>query len=388
MSHSLRNHISLSLVRFVLPILITGTYACSSAETAKVGNSAPSRGIQSENLTRSPSARGNSTSSKTQNTNETAPQAALRDLAQAKVPTDTEASELIRSDFTANGQSSDIIYVDIRHLAEQSAGTTELEAYRFGIAKTLNSISVAPSIIKLAPLDPGETIFRVRLSDYTLSTSWQMILADKGANSNVTKADGTTVVKGDWLVFAATRPEVYNSVMRIPGNVKGLEAEVGADYNKAVYVNAPASTVTFFGRVLQRIPIDVGGKAGGYYWRSYDPVGKAEESRGFSNPESIRFATLPTLWAGEYFFSLPNGLQGYSLSGFIFQTRLDAQLFAATDPRRPQDGLTQCAGGAKNCGYVLNGESCMTCHAAGVNQPVKFLGVKGVATQKDAEDLF
>ncbi|MBM4253585.1 MAG: hypothetical protein FJ146_16580 [Deltaproteobacteria bacterium] len=372
---------------WILPFLMAGTYACSSAQTGNVGYSASgTKPNRSQDGAGEPSEVLNKIQVPNDSALAPAP-APTRDLSLAKLPTDSEAADIIRSDFNANNQSADIIYVDIRHLSQKDTGTNELEAYRYGIAKTLNSISVAPSVVKLAPLDSAETIFRVKLSDYTLASSWPIILRDKRAKANVSQNGGSTIVKGDWLVFAATRPEIYNSVMRIPGNVNGLEAEFGADYNKAVYINAPESTVTFNGRVMQRIPIDVGGKPGGYYWRTYDPVGRPLENLAFSNPEAMRFATLPTLYAGEYFFSLPNGLQGYSLSGFVFQTRLDAQLFAATDPRRPQDGLTTCAGGAKNCGYVLNGESCMTCHASGVNQPIKFMGLKGIANEKAAQDL-
>ncbi len=366
---------------------MSGLFACSSAETISGANLGRAISSKKEN-TKDKLEAGTSATKPQSSPGATPSPAPSRDLSLAKVPTDQEASDLIRSDFTANANSSDIVYVDIRHLAKQSVGTNDLKAYRFGIAKTLNSLSTAPSIVKLTAVDEAETIFRVKLSDYALSSGWSAILGDKRAKDNVSKTDGTTIVKGDWLVFAATRPEVYNNVMRIPGYVAGLEAELKPDYQKAVYINAPASTVTFFGRILQRIPIDVGGKPGGYYWRTYDPVGKPLESSGYNNPETLRFATLPVLWAGEYFFSLPNGLQGYSLSGFIMQTRLDAQLFAATDPRRSQDGLTTCTGGAKNCGYVLNGESCMTCHASGINTPNKILGFKGAASEKDAADLF
>ena len=303
------------------------------------------------------------------------------DLSGEKVPSDVEASDLITKDLGKSASSSGIVYVDIRHLAKNSVGTQDLDTFRFGLAKLLNSLSLNPKIVSLNPVDPAETIFRVNLADYTLVKGWRAIMNEKNARANSLQVGGATVVKGDWLVFAASRPEVYALVMNLSSTVQGFENQLKPDYNKAVYINAAESNVAFYGRVLQRIPLEIGGQAGGYYWRTYDVVGKGLESMGFANPQSLRYATVPALVAGEFFYSLPNGMQGYYVSGFAFQNRLDAQVFVATDHRRPQDGVTNCViKNGKGCGFVLNGESCMTCHANGINNPGKIVGVSGAAT--------
>ena len=311
-----------------------------------------------------------------------------RDLSQAKVPSNSDVTQMVSADFAKAGSTTDIVYADIRHLAQKQVGTQELDIYRFGLAKSLNSVSINPSIVKLSPIDPAETIFRIKLSDFTLNQGWKLIMGDKNAAANSTKIGGATVVKGDWLVYAVSRPEIYDPIMNIPASVAAFESQLHPDYSKAVYINATNSTVTFYGRVLQRIPLEVGGKPGGYYWRSYDVDGLPEQSAAFAAPQALRAATLPTLVAGEYFFSLPNGMQGYYVSGFAMQTRLDAQLFVATDFRRPQDKLTTCVGdNVKSCGLVLNGESCMTCHENGVNVPKTIQGTSGAGTAQDISAL-
>lgn len=315
------------------------------------------------------------------------PAPARPDLSNAKVPSDSDAAKLVATDLASNDNTGAVIYVDIRHLVKAKNGTSDLEVYRFAIAKVLNSVSLNPKIVALSPVDPGETLFRVKLSDYTLGQGWQYVIGEKHAHANSTKWGSATVVKGDWLVYAISRPEVYDMIMNIPASVPAFEAQLKPDYSKAIYINAVDSTVTFFGRVLQRIPLEIGGKPGGYYWRSYDIDGLDEQLAAFAAPAALRFATLPTLVAGEYFFSLPNGLQGYYVSGFAMQTRLDAQLFVATDSRRPEDGLTTCVGGVPNCGFVLNGESCMTCHENGINPPKTVQGTSGASRTAIADFL-
>ena len=313
---------------------------------------------------------------------------ATRDLSQVKVPSDGEATQLVATDFAKAGAGGDVIYADIRHLAQNQTGSKDLEIYRFGLAKALNSVSLNPSIVKLKPIDPAETIFRIKLADFTLSKGWPLIMREKNAGTNSTKVDGATVVEGDWLVYAISRPEIYDPIMNIPGSVPNFESQLNPDYSKASYINITDSMVTFYGRVLQRIPLEIGGKPGGYYWRTYDFAGMPEQTTAFAAPQNMRFATIPRLVAGEFFFSLPNGMQGYYVSGFAFQTRLDAQLFIATDFRRPQDKLTTCVGDKiQSCGYVLNGESCMTCHGNGINMPKTIQGTSGVGSAAEITAL-
>jgi hypothetical protein len=282
-------------------------------------------------------------------------------LANAPVPDESAIQDLVAKDQGKAGSGA--IYVSLAHLAKGGKGTQDLEVYRFGVTKILNSLSMKPEIKRLAPLDEGKTVYRVNLADFGLTANDLNTMKRMPGSANAVKRVGNAdVIKGDWLVFAATRPEAYDSIMSLPNFVGILESELRIDRSKAVnwYVNA--SNVTFEKRRLERIPINIGGKPGGYYWRSYD--------------------YLAFLVAGEFFFSLPNGLQGYMLSGFAEQHRLDARSDVATDFNRPQDGLKRCVGGKQACGYVINGESCITCHANGVRINDTITSIKGASTEE------
>jgi hypothetical protein len=252
------------------------------------------------------------------------------------------------------------LFVSLAHLG-QGKSAKDLEVFRYGVTKALNSVSTNPQIIKLAPVDPAESVYRLNPTDFRLSADdMNIILSAPGANGGVRQVGGAKVIKGDWLVYAVTRPEVYDKIMRIPNDVGALESQIGVNRSRGAIsaeVGDGQSEVTFGRRTLERVPIEVGGEPGGYYWRSID--------------------YFTALTAGEFFFSLPNGLQGYMLSGFATQHRIDAQPFVATDRNRPQDGIRQCVGGEAPCGYVINGESCITCHANGVKMSKNFGGVRG-----------
>jgi hypothetical protein len=307
-------------------------------------------------------------------------------LANAPVPDEAKIQEIVQKDG-GNAQSG-VVYISLAHLAKSGQGTQDLEVYRYGVTKTLNSLSMKPAIKRLDPLDEGQTVYKVNLGDFSLNANTLGLVSRvAGANNAIKKVGNATVIKGDWLVYAVTRPEVYDNIMGIPNFVGALETELRVDTSKAVYWNISSSEVTFEPRVLERIPIEIGGKQGGYYWRSYDFARRDVQVRGFQNPQTLRRAGVIDLVAGEFFFSLPNGMQGYMLSGFATQHRIDAQSFVATDSNRPQDGLRRCVGGHQQCGYVINGESCITCHENGVKINQTVAGIKG-ASKEEADRLF
>jgi hypothetical protein len=303
------------------------------------------------------------------------------DLVAGPVGNASALQELIKTDAASNGGQS-VIYVTIDHLSKDGQQNETMDVVRKGLVKVLNSVSMAPSIVNLQAIDAGKTVYRVNLADFKQAGALGRIKSAAYAQDNVSTVGNATVIKGDWLVYALSRPEVYDPIMKLPQLGRMLDAQLGVDYSKAKYINAEQSEVAFGGRVLARVPIELGGKSGGYYWRSYDFVRDDVKQRGFRDPASIRTTQIPEFVAGEFFFSLPNGLQGYYLTGFGDQHRYDVPAFGAggispgvaSDSRRPQDGLTRCVGGKKPCGIVINGESCMTCHASGINFPTSVAG--------------
>lgn len=299
------------------------------------------------------------------------------------VPDEDTIEQLITKDSALNS-SPNVVYARLDHLAKKGVNSADLEVVRFGMTKVLNSISMAPSIVALKALDTEKTVFRINFADLKQNRAVNLLRSAELAESNVSQVGTATVVKGDWLVFALSRPETYDKILGLPPLVSFLESQLKVDTTKAVQVNTGKSEVVFKGRVLERIPIELGGKPGGYYWRSYDFVRDDIMQNSFKDPSKLRSMEIPDLVAGEIFYSLPNGLQAYYLIGFGNQHRYDVPApgksidpGVATDFRRPQDGITHCVGGKSKCGIVINGESCMTCHYDGIRLPTDPVGTNG-----------
>lgn len=274
---------------------------------------------------------------------------------QVPPPDQAGVEALVAKDFQQLGsERAGVRYVSIAHLGSLPA--KDLQTVRFGLEKALNGVSWAPELGKLTPLDESRTVFRMKIADYGLGVAqWNSIERAEQAEGNVLRVGDATLVKGDWLVFAVTRPEVYDRLVKIPQVENMLERSLGVDRSRAVYMGVTDSPVAYAPRMLERIPITQNGKEG-YYWRSYDFFLKGSADRALKTGD-VSYASgrgVSQLIAGEFIFSLPNGLQAYMLSGFGAQHRFDADARVARDGRR-EDKL------------VLNGESCITCHAAGLN---------------------
>jgi hypothetical protein len=277
---------------------------------------------------------------------------------------ESETLLLASSDYNtlSTGSKQDTRYLSLAHLGGTS--DAELDIMRFGITKMLNSLSLKPTIVPLRPVDQQKTLFRVKLSEYGWDAeTWNLLKRDKYATQNLqTLPGGAAVAKGDWFVFAGSRPEIYDLVLQLPQLEQFLETRLKIDRrrDKPVYLGVNSSVVARAGRLLERIPIDIGGKPGGYYWRSYDFLFSNKAERFLKDqfiPDFVNGRSTTRLIAGEFIFSLPNGLQAYMLSGFGRQHRYDADSRVAHDTRR-KDQL------------VINGESCFACHGNGLNKRI------------------
>lgn len=277
---------------------------------------------------------------------------------QATPQSTASLESVINTDYSkvSAAQRGDVRYISINHLKSKNAD--ELEAIRHGIAKALNSVSWASNLATPIALDEDRTVFRMSLNDYGLKASnWSLIEGAEHAANNISRLNsGATLVKGDWLVFALTRPEVYDRLIGLPPLESMLESQLGVQRSKAQYLGVYDSVVTYTGRILERIPIQHNNGEEGYYWRSYDFLfqGALENAMRTGDVSYTASRTVNDLIAGEFIFSLPNGLQAYMLSGFGAQHRFDALTQVARDERRTDR-------------IVINGESCITCHARGLN---------------------
>lgn len=283
---------------------------------------------------------------------------------------DLEVLTAIRNDLRA-GDPRDrryFRYFTITHLYNAGYSEEQLQTYRLGLAKLVNSLSWGRHIRLPFAIDAKRTVLRIDLRDYlwdealwnTITSRYPYGLHYEGMTTkDVTQMTGCRLpaVRADWFVFAASRPPLYHDVLRIPESLAILEEKV----NVASLTNFRQERVTRSGfansgvssnnRVIERHDSSYGA-----YWRSYDFNGNGLRKNIFAKPlgpgsgaEDFAFAHD----GGEIIFDLPNGLHGYMLTN-AFGERLErAPTEIVRDPKQSD-------------GAVVNGISCMSCHARGL----------------------
>lgn len=234
-------------------------------------------------------------------------------------------------------------------------------------------------------------------------------------------------VEASQLTYTITRPDVYNTIMAIPGYSYKFEEELGVDKSKGMdsydYM-VTYEAITVDSRLMWRAET----KGGGYYWKTFDvftqgegdpknwhvdqayrngnvtypfwsnPVPKFISNQGGTTPADLSYvATLPLggfsfntngtvgrytggegaqQSAEELIYSLPNGLQGYAIFGAWNQRRVDAFTNIVRDPRvtrdLPDDILNKLSGFGRTGGIedirLNSSSSCMGCHIDGMNR--------------------
>jgi hypothetical protein len=257
-------------------------------------------------------------------------------------------------------------YFTITHLANAGDNEDQLQTYRHGLSKLINSLSWSRRVKAPAPVDPGGTILRIDLRDYLWDDgTWRAILGRYpyglrfegplwASVVEMTSCD-LPYVRADWFVYAASRPPLYHEVLRLPETVEDLErkldVDVAADIRQDRVARAAfnASGVSRNNRLIERHESTNGG-----YWRSYDFAGNADRKNLFSHPLGPGDGPHDFQYdGGEIIFALPNGLNGYML--------IDAS------GGRIDKGPTEIVRDNKQSdGAVVNGISCMSCHNRGL----------------------
>lgn len=260
-----------------------------------------------------------------------------------------------------------IRYVTLTHLYNAGRSEDELQSFRHGVAKLVNSLSWGRRIVPPAAIDPARTILRVDLRDYKWTASiWDKLsLQDPYALTHNTNATAKALyagcgcavpyVRGDWFVAFASRPPLYHEILQLPATEKELESLVRVDVadnlrgGQAVRAGFNGSAVSRNNRLIERHESSYG-----YYWKSYDFAKNVDQQNLFAHPLGPGAGKDQFKHdGGELIFSLPNGLQGYMLVN-AEGGRLDkAPTDIVSDPKRPDRA-------------VENGLSCMTCHVRGI----------------------
>lgn len=250
-------------------------------------------------------------------------------------------------------------YFSIAHLKNANVPENELEEYRIGLAKLLNSLSWHREIALPKTINPEKTLLRIDLRDLSWTAdTWKMVLAvypygvHVPANDVIKSFSGAEVpyIRADWFVTNASVPPLYQNILYLPNTIGELERLLGVDVNRnlqeernMVRAGLRNSGVSQNNRIVERHA-----SLYGAYWRSYDFKSSLDNQNIFSSPLTL------TASGGEAIFNLPNGMQAYFLADSQGKRLDNAPIEIVSDRTSAQDPV------------IHNGRSCMSCHFAGM----------------------
>ena len=268
-------------------------------------------------------------------------------------------------------------YLSLSNLKASCASDEEMEIFRQGAIKLLNSLSTNSDVITLEDSIIGEEGVVVRFNHVDLNWTpelWEEIISHypygvrpfDSQYDSLTHSTHTDIpyVRADWLAFFGARPPLYDVILGLPNTVQQLEEKVGVDVfaNIRKYIAKRAafkhSGVSANNRMIERHPISTG-----YFWTSYDFGGTVTRQNLMEfplGPEGVfgsdysygdDFAFKHD--GGESIFSLPNGFQAYYLNNAAGKQLDKGPTNIVRDPSRKDLAVT-------------NGISCMGCHDQGM----------------------
>lgn len=294
-------------------------------------------------------------------------------------------------------------YFSLVHLYNYGWCDDQIEVYRHGLYKLINSLSQDIKIVQPVPIDENRLIFRIDLRDYNWDRPvteidsqgvpgashkdvWELVVANdpyaiefEGDSANDVKVATNTKVfllQADAFVEFSSQPPLYHDILGIPFTRKELEQQFGIDVefniideiktdpDRVARAAFHESGVSENHRVIERH--DFPDNSNRVYWISYDfatnagdanvfvrPFGNGEVAQELDPNAEDEFFDGFREAGSEIIFSLPNGMQGY----MVVQAdghRLDEAPIDIVQDKNAQDGI------------VRNGISCMGCHSAGM----------------------
>ena len=293
-------------------------------------------------------------------------------------------------------------------LASARAGAanseSDLRLMQAGVSKLLNSLSWRRNVVTPRLL-LGGSLMAIDLADldWDATRAWDKILgvypyglkfdgagAPRGMAilaGRVYAATGTElpVVRADWFLATASQPgqgftgqvpykdrapasgrPLYESLLNLPDDARILESKLNVDLkdhfdlDKLARAGFTKSGVSNQNRIIERHDSSLGA-----YWISWDfktDEGRQRIARFPLGPVELagaRFANHAFEHdGGEIIFHLPNGLQGYML--------INAK--GAAIPEGPPDVVRDKDETAGRNTLIVNGLSCIACHARGLKR--------------------
>lgn len=255
-------------------------------------------------------------------------------------------------------------YVTLDNLYNAGATDAEMKAYRHAVVKLLNSLSQNSDPLRMETIDEAGTIIKFHLDDLKWTTDdWNTILSaypyaikpDHNSYDYIKSSTDTKMawVRGDWLAFAASRPPLYDKLLKLPKTFAGLQKMLGVDVDgniekyRAKRAGFQKSLVSTNNRLIERHTI-----SSGVFWTSYDFAGNKERQSLFEHPTGPKGDEAFEHDGGESIWSLPNGFNAYYLN--------------AADGSQLNTGPTEIVQDRSQRDLkVTNGISCFGCHNQG-----------------------
>jgi mono/diheme cytochrome c family protein len=285
-----------------------------------------------------------------------------------------EIFKLIEKDLLASDirQRQYLRYFTLTHLFNSGRSSDELGDHHKAVSKLVNSLSWKRNITKPVPIDVNRTILRIDLRDYEWTEQiWNRLTnanpyavrystTSAGNCYNMTRST-VPFIRGDWFVFAASRPPLYHDILQLPDTDRVLEKLLKIDVNRNILEETVMrsgfvrSGVSQNNRLLERHD-----SQNGAYWKSYDFASNTGRQNLFEHPLGP-VSSIKSVWSqrsflhagGEIIFSLPNGLQGYFLTDSKGNRIDKGPTSIVSDPQQLDKA-------------VVNGISCMSCHYNGI----------------------
>lgn len=227
----------------------------------------------------------------------------------------------------------------------------------------VNSVSNARRLTPV--LQVGETLWRVDIRDYKWPRdAWEKLQKlepyfrypwtgySETEQLNRETNSGGAIFRADWFLFHTSIEPFYSRFLELPGTLAEVKAKYKVDEAGAKELALPEggtvlrSIVALNNRRLERLP-----SLTGYWWQSYDFVSSAGKSNLIENLLEVNAD------AGEFIWSLPNGLQAYYLANAAGVQQREAPANIAQDSQTPFRNKS-----------VVNARGCVQCHSAGINQ--------------------
>ncbi len=262
--------------------------------------------------------------------------------------------------------AADLRFVSLAPFANRCAPAQELEAYRQGVSKLLNSLSWGAQPIAPAAIDDAKAVLAFKLSDIGwVDEHWDALTRAEPKSfaldlSGLITAPSvnTRPIRADWLAATAAQGPFYAELLGLPptldemSRLLGITREADLATGKAMRAGIRSSLIARGPRVIERHQADAR-----RLWLAYDFADGAGDHDIFDRPLGGVKGTLEkTQFRADgqrLVFGLPNGFFGFGL-------------FEPDGHRVDQLPARLEGDPARLPGPTVAGLSCLSCHTAGL----------------------